>query len=152
MIRQDEFDWACKKLELIGQKLKLLSIVLLTATLMNWSMILSALGDAIYLGKSFTSLLSIIAAFMVFFLALLFDSLRKDGKAYYDEISGVLHANSKNSEMELNEGSIIARVAIRKFMNSYEIPLVPGKYGPGVLVILNLAIVVLWISSVFRGF
>lgn len=149
MIDKEELQWAFTKLESIGHKLKLVSSILLTATLLNLSLVFSTLGGALHLNGSFITSLSITVTFFVFFLALWFDALRKDGKSYYDEISGVMHATSKNNDYEIENSSIMARVAVRKFMNSYEIPLIPGKYGSGVLVVLNVMIIVLWVSLSF---
>lgn len=153
MIDNEELRWALSKLEKTGIQLKLVSSVLLTATLLNLSLVFAALGRAIYLNYSFITVLSVSITFTVFFLALWFDALRKDGKSYYDEISGVMHATSKNAEYdyEMKDNSIMARVAIRKFMNSYEIPLIPGKYGPGFLVILNIMIIVLWVAMSYTN-
>lgn len=152
MMDSDDLRHALKKLESIGQKLKLTSIVLLTATLLNLCLICASLGKIIYLGKYNVTLVSVVITFGVVFLALWFDVLRKDGKAYYDEISGVMHASSKNDNIGFLNESIVARVAVRKFMNSHEIPLVPGKYGPGVLVISNVMIIVLWITITFKDY
>lgn len=152
MIRQEELEWAYKSLESIGKKLKLLSTFLLTATLLNLSFVFAALGGALYLNRSAITSLAVVVTFMVFFLALWFDSLRKDGKSYYDEISGAMHANSKNDQVELESESIMARISIKKFMNSYEIPLIPGQYGPGVIVAINVMIIVLWVSLSFGSY
>ncbi len=146
----DELEWAYKRLELIGNRLKLVSLYLLTATVLNLSIIFCALGKVIYIYNPFVTVLTLIATFNVFFMALWFDTLRKDGKSYYDEISGVLHATSKNENNEFHDSSIMARVAVRKFMNSYEIPLIPGKFGPGLIVVINVLIVVFWATMSFN--
>lgn len=145
MIREDELEWAFKKLEFIGQKLNMLSTVLLTATMINFGLICSIFSRVISTPPSMITSVLMASTFSVFFLALWFDTLRKDGKSYYDEISGVLHANAKNMDMDIATDSIMARIAMRKFISSYEIPLIPGKYGPGAIFMINVIIVVFWV-------
>jgi len=151
MIDREEMEWAFRRLESIGQKLKLISTMLLTITLLNLSLVLSSTGRALYLNSTFVTFLSIVSTFFVFFLALWFDSLRKDGKSYYDEISGAMHTGYANERSDYGGESIMARVAIKKFMNSYDIPLVPGKYGPGVIVALNMIVIVCWVILTSSG-
>ncbi len=154
MIEREELEWALKRLEHTGQRLKITSITLLALSLLHISLVFSALSRLLYINSSGVTMLSITLTFAVFFLALWFDALRKDGKSYYDEISGVLHGASTKTEepREFKTDSLMARIAVRKFMNSYDIPLIPGKFGPGMLVLFNVLVLVMSVMSVSIGF
>lgn len=151
MIEREELEWALKKLEHTGQLLKITSITLLALSLLHISLVFSALSRLLYINSSGVTMLSIILTFAVSFLALWFDALRKDGKSYYDEISGALHGVSTvTGELEeLKIDSLMARIAVRKFMNSYDIPLIPGRFGPGILVLLNFMVLTISVAPPF---
>ncbi|MDV2960220.1 hypothetical protein RU080_00470 [Shewanella algae] len=139
MIAEEELRWALQRLENIGQRLKVLAFILLTFTLANIALMFSYFGQMFYLNHTMTAGLSMILTSVMFFMALYFDSLRKDGRSFYDEITGVLHQTSKmDSELSFRNDSIMARVSIKKFINSVDIPLLPGNSGPGLLILANV--------------
>ena len=147
MIDKKELEWALERLEHVSIKLKLISIFLLTLSLFNTSVIIlifSIINRILYINVNVnvnaTSifLFLMMLVFVIIFITLWFDILRKDGKSYYDEISGALHGTSVEEVHEFKIDSLMARIVIRKFINSYDIPLMPGKYGPGILVLWNI--------------
>ena len=143
MIDEDELTWALKHLERVSRRLKAVALMLLTLTLVNTAIIFSVSGGFIYINLSSVFGLSSAVTFMVFFLSLCFDSMKKDGRAYYDEITCALHQVSKIDNVgAFRQDSIVVKVAIRQFINSVDIPLIPGNLGPGLLVLLNIMVTI----------
>ncbi len=74
-----------------------------------------------------------------------FDDIRKEGDAYFEELSDELHG-ARLSKLEITEGSenstekfsLKARIIMRNYSNNSSIPLIPGKYGPGIMTGANL--------------
>lgn len=84
---------------------------------------------------------------IVFLSSLLFDLYRRKGKAYYDEITEEMHGKALNSNKSSDENdskSMEARLAMRQYMNAMDIPLLPGKYGPVIIIGLNIACVLIF--------
>lgn len=141
----EEFSWALTKLKRITIRLKMVSSVLLLLSLLNVSIILGALGRVVYLNSPSITVLGIFMIFMIFVASLLFDNLRKEGKSFYDEISGVSHAKTNDDIDHLRISSLELRIRLRSFMLAYDIPLLPGKHGPSLLLLLNIIIVIIWV-------
>jgi hypothetical protein len=77
--------------------------------------------------------------------ALIFDYLRKEGDAYFEELSDELHGAKisnkeeiKNSSPSDAEFSLGARIIMRNYSNCSSLPLIPGRYGPALIVGINL--------------
>lgn len=154
MIEIEELEWAFKKLDKIGITLKMISASLLTLSLFHGGLIISVITQLLYLGRREVTLLSMMMLVLIFFFSLWFDTLRKDGKSYYDEISGAMHGIDIEEEkhQEFKSDSIKARVSIRKFMNSYDIPLIPGKYGASILLLFNIFLLILSVMLINKNY
>ncbi|MFC1834043.1 hypothetical protein ACFL2Q_04830 [Thermodesulfobacteriota bacterium] len=79
----------------------------------------------------------------VFITGVCFDSIRRRGDVFFEAISNELHAGAaafleinKNYREEARE----SRILIRQFASASEVPLVPGKFGPGIMVLINVVL------------
>lgn len=75
-----------------------------------------------------------------------FDRIRRKGNTMFEEISEELHwkfRHAKQPDMDIPVAKEIPefyiRIILRSFATSTDMPLVPGKFGPLIYVILNLA-------------
>jgi hypothetical protein len=70
-----------------------------------------------------------------------YESLRKRGDALFEEISDELQWNvrteSKANPHTSDRPNLNARVALRSFARATDLPLIPGRYGPGIYATIN---------------
>ncbi len=73
---------------------------------------------------------------------ILFERRRKDGDAAFQELSNLLQGETFDQE-----GVLEIRVELRRFASASDLPLVPGKAGPGVYALIDLVLLVasMWI-------
>ncbi len=137
--------YALKTLEHISERLRHVSQVLIIITLFNLVVTMMAMSGMYRLFRaealvlSFSMIPIIFGIFAVMF-AFRFDSLRRDGDAYFEELSDELHGRKlkESNESYANDRSLKARVIIRRYSNASSIPLVPGKYGPASIAVINI--------------
>lgn len=141
----DEIEYALEKLDRISNNLRSYSLMLVTVTLANlvFTMLLMSGMYRAFKSESFgltISLFPIILAIFVVLIAFRFDVLRKDGDAYFEELSDEMHGKkiSEENESYKNSISLKARVIIRSYSNAASLPLVPGRYGPAILAATNI--------------
>jgi hypothetical protein len=77
-------------------------------------------------------------------LVIFYESYRKQGEALFEEISDELQwhirfvgDNEKRSTSDVRPG-LEARVVLRFFARATDLPLVPGRFGPAVYVMVNI--------------
>jgi uncharacterized protein YacL len=145
---------ALDSLQMITDKLKYIAQSLVVATVINLivtlliSMRITSLFESKLMEVNIT-LIPLICGLMVALLAFRFDSFRRDGDIYFEELSDELHANKLKSNSDRNELALKARIVIRRFTNAASLPLLPGKYGPALLLFINLLMSV-WAAQFFQ--
>lgn len=73
-----------------------------------------------------------------------YEILRKRGDALFEEISDELQWNIKRAVSTTEERPMLtARVALRSFARATDLPLIPGKFGPGLYATINFLLVFL---------
>lgn len=139
---------AITRLDRLCRQLRFYSILIIATTFVN---IINSFGIVFhdyYQLKIFNlslTLFLILFAFFVLIFALIFDYLRKEGDAYFEELSDELHGAKisnneevKNSSTSDAEFSLGARIIMRNYSNCSSLPLIPGRYGPALTVGVNL--------------
>jgi hypothetical protein len=108
---------------------------MLTATMMN---LVCASAVAVHSVMWFIALqVSAVLSVMVVFLAMIFEQLRRRGEIIYEEVTDDLHRFHRETEMD--RPRIAFRIALKNFATSMDLPLVPGRYGVSLYILLNLA-------------
>ena len=136
----DDVEWALAGMRRAGKRLTFVSVLLLSVTCFH-TLILAMLSSGLgFLARDGYMLLSAILTMAVFFGAIFFDSTRKHGKSYFDEMSGALHGHTSRfiEGGKKNHELLRVRVQVSQYFNTTDIPLVPGKFGPGIVLIFNL--------------
>lgn len=136
------------RLESKTNSMKFLGMIMLIVTTLNLltAMFMSRMlfsssdyGFGRPVNWAFASLLGV----TVLVAALRFDQLRREGETLFEVISDELHAktDSNYSDSEREQGkqiSIWAKYVLREFSRNSDVPLIPGKFGPGILCLVNL--------------
>jgi hypothetical protein len=158
---QDELRGGLSDLRYITRRLQRFGLIALVFTLLNFGALILSLSLR-YLPVGF--LTSILLAFYLPIFATLvsivsvvrYDSLRKRGDALFEEISDELQWNVRNDlnlKPTMAERPMLnARVALRSFARATDLPLIPGKYGPGIYATTNFVILFLtyYLVRIFR--
>lgn len=82
-------------------------------------------------------------------LIVFYESLKKRGEALFEEISDELEWDVRGSEgRQSAEGrpELRARIALRTFARTTDLPLIPGKYGPAIYAVLVIGILAVAMS------
>jgi hypothetical protein len=150
---------ALSKLELISERLRWSGRWLAYASAANMLGLIPLSTTALLLGVSgetwrqvFWSASAVFVMASVF-LAVRFESMRKSGDALFKEISDELQWYVRFQQKQVQEQAqrerpvIAARIVLRTFSESTDVPLVPGKYGPLGYVLINLAMLAYWIVA-----
>jgi len=154
-------EYATERLEFIARKLRFSSLLLIFSTSINILVVFTLMFYISRLGSKFTFFdpsmfptASIIITLIIIFLALIFDISKKNGNAFFEELSDELHKRkiSEKNESYKNNSSLMTRVIMRQFTNNMSLPLFPGPYGPTILVVTNLLLTTLsfWVILAFN--
>jgi hypothetical protein len=144
-------------LRYITLRLHHFGFVALIFTVLNFaSLILSLslryLPVGFFTGVFLAFYLPILATLLAMVGIVRYDTLRKRGDALFEEISDELQWNIRiESKQELTMAErpeLNARVALRSFARATDLPLVPGKYGPGIYATINFLMLLLSYSLV----
>ena len=148
-IKQSERKEALSKLEVLTNKLRFTSKLIMAFTFLGTFFAFAAVSIILYPYADFIKICLIIITIFSCITAILntlkFDYLRKEGDAYFEELSDELHGakilNEKDTTYLANNSedfSLKARIIMRNYSNSLSLPLIPGRYGPGVIAGVNL--------------
>lgn len=79
---------------------------------------------------------------MALISVILFERARKDGDGAFQELSNLF----QGEPVSVDEG-LAMRVELRRFAAASDLPLVPGKVGPGIYAAANLALLIasIWV-------
>ncbi len=138
----DEIMSVLDSLEYITQRLRQYAQILLMTTLINLvftMMVMSGMLHFLIRSVNISMLLVIFGIVAVMF-AFRFDILKRDGDAYFEEISDELHGKKLREDQYIHENkiSLKTRVIIRRYSNASSLPLIPGKYGPAIMAAINI--------------
>jgi len=92
---------------------------------------------------------SVISGLIALAIAVVYESWRKQGDALFEEISDELQWNIRGTRLLQDKSlaeerpALQARVILRAFARASDLPLIPGRLGPAVYVVVNLLIPVL---------
>jgi hypothetical protein len=105
------------------------------------------------------------ASFVVLLITAMFDSVRRQGRAVFEELVDELQWYSgteagrtnlpslPREASEIGRPSLGTRITIREFARSSDLPLIPGHFGPLLYCAGNVAIfviLVVWLRTVFK--
>lgn len=145
-IYHDEIGYALDKLENISAMLRHYAQMLVTTTLVNLVVTMLLLSGLYRVFRSeifalYFSIIPIMCGIFVVVLAFRFDVLKRDGDAYFEELSDELHGKKikEQNEAYKSDSSLKARVIIRRYSNAASLPLIPGKFGPAAIAAINIA-------------
>jgi hypothetical protein len=102
-----------------------------------------------------------VSALCALLLAVFFESRRKEGDVFFKEISDELQwyvrfgsheGGSSGSRAPEQRPDLHARLALRSFAQTSELPLVPGAYGPLAYALINIVSVALTAVSLLSLF
>lgn len=139
-----------RRLRKLTTRLRLLSMYVFVITLLNVAATLAMLAGARFISYQIMSVGELIAALTaVFFLSsllmiVIYESLRKSGDALFEEVSDELQWNVGYRGKEVNREAaeisppLDARIILRSFARTTDLPLVPGKYGPAIYAAVNV--------------
>jgi hypothetical protein len=91
----------------------------------------------------------LITAFIALVLAVHFETIRKRGDILFKEISDEIQWNLRFSDSESTDTAphkrpqFNARLTLRSFAQASDLPLIPGRYGPLMYVLIDLVSVLL---------
>jgi hypothetical protein len=147
-----ELENISRRLKHEGQLLAYLSVanfllsVLFNAFLLRWSYAASTLSELLLI-------LSALATLVALMLAVKFESKRKLGDVLFKEASDDLQWRSRFGDATASLGDrpdIGARIALRSFAETTDVPLVPGRFGPLIYLLFNLTGLVFYGLTGFR--
>nr|VFJ68049.1 MAG: hypothetical protein BECKFW1821C_GA0114237_101341 [Candidatus Kentron sp. FW] len=130
----------------ISGNMRITSMIIMLATIINVALTFVVMYGAMYrvsvlglYGGELIRMVEPVVMFTVFVVvaAFLFVFLKKRGDAYFEELSDELHASGA-SEPNRDEFSLSARIVMRSYSNYASLPLIPGRFGPGIIAGLNI--------------
>jgi hypothetical protein len=138
-------------LRYITRQLQRFGLVALTFTVLNFASLILCLSLRFLPIRGFTYIvlafyLPILTTVIAIFGIVRYDLLRKRGDALFEEISDELQWNIRKNlaaPTTTDRPELNARVALRSFARATDLPLVPGKYGPGIYGTINFVILFL---------
>ena len=114
-------------------------------TLANFMCLVIMVADITYVDPMVFVILSVFLTGGAIISVVLFDMHRKSGEALTDEISDELQWNMRSTSNEREEmrkrPPLDIRIALRGYLRATDLPLVVGKIGPPVYVLVNFIIV-----------
>jgi hypothetical protein len=156
----DDLRGSLSDLRFISKRLQRYGFIALIFTVVNFASLILTLS------LRFLPLGTLTTIFFAFYLPLIatvtalvaivrYDNLRKRGDALFEEISDELQWNVRQNLTETiarERPELNARVALRSFARATDLPLIPGKYGPGIYATINFVILFLsyYLVRLFR--
>nr|VFK57927.1 MAG: hypothetical protein BECKUNK1418G_GA0071005_100165 [Candidatus Kentron sp. UNK]VFK69734.1 MAG: hypothetical protein BECKUNK1418H_GA0071006_101832 [Candidatus Kentron sp. UNK] len=137
----EDRDQAISQLKRISRRMRAISMLMISMTMINIALTLGAIYG-ISISGLYTQELSLIVGAIIIFTAFAvlaafrFDFFKREGDAYFEELSDELHA-VKISEPD-DKSSFGARIVMRNYSNYSSLPLIPGRFGPGIIAGVNL--------------
>lgn len=154
-----------KELDFITARMRKIALIIFAFTLFNIFFPVFIFSGALYtlVTKVFTDreypygttnasiVIWIIILFMTLIMIYIYESFRKKGDVLFEEISDELEWNVKNHPE--NQGGnerpeINARISLRSFVKTTDLPFIPGKFGPAFYLVFNV-LIPLFIGSRF---
>lgn len=139
-----------RRLRVTASYLNMCAVFLLTCTVTHIAVVALSFSRSFYVyGVSDLPLVSVAIFITVTILALCFDVFRRRGDALYEAVSdGFKSAGSSSSSDSYLDEELMheARYSLRNFDKASDLPLIPGKFGPAVLVGSNLILLIFVIS------
>jgi hypothetical protein len=127
-----------KTMQTIAVRLRTLGLIILMLTLFNIGIIsASAIG---FMSRIFVLQISALIFVILVIQAVLFDQLRRRGEVIYGEITDAIHRS--RDEPRLERPQIWFRIALKNFALSMDMPLIPGRYGLSLYLLVNLGALV----------
>ena len=126
------------QMQRIALRLRYLGLAMLMVTMMNLG--LSAMAGVQLVMPFFALQVSTVLFVLVVMLAMLFEQLRRRGEVIYGEVTDELHRARSDASLEHPRMSF--RIALKNFATSMELPLIPGRYGASIYLLLNLGVIV----------
>lgn len=126
-------------LERISGRMRIVSVLIMLITLANMVLTLWTIHGISMSNLSDWSISENTAGVLFFTTAaviaiVLFDFLKRRGDAYFEELSDELHG-SKISDEDFSLG---ARIIMRSYSNHSSLPLIPGRFGAGIMAGANI--------------
>lgn len=125
-------------LQIIAARLRALGIIILMLTLFNIGIISSSAAG--FSSRIFVLQTSTLIFVILVIHAVLFDQFRRRGEVIYGEITDEIHRN--RDEPRLERPQIWFRIALKNFALSMDMPLIPGRYGLSLYLLVNLCALV----------
>ena len=125
--------------------LRVLGLQILLLTVLNLSGVL-AMTSHIFQNQRGVLLTSTDILIGVIVLSAAFhDAMRRRGDVLFEEVSNELHWGGKESSdvtgseaKHSDRPTLDARITLRSFAYASDLPLIPGKFGPGIYIVVNL--------------
>ena len=124
------------QMQRIAVLLRSLGLAMLLTTLFNLGVVaVAAVGPLPpFVGLQMSASLFVFAVLF----AMLFEQLRRRGEVIYGEVTDELHR--AHSDPQLERPRLSFRIALKNFASSMELPLIPGRYGVSLYLLLNLGV------------
>lgn len=124
------------QMQRIAVLLRSLGLAMLLTTLFNLGVVAVAAVRLLppFVGLQMSALLFVVAVLF----AMLFEQLRRRGEVIYGEVTDELHR--AHSDPQLERPRLSFRIALKNFASSMELPLIPGRYGVSLYLLLNLGV------------
>ena len=152
--QKDSLDTSLRRLDRLGAKLSKLGLQILTASIVNVGCLALLYMHSVLSAFWLAGVSVVVGGFTLVFSAV-YDLAKREGDALFEEISDELQwkiASASHSEVysrvEIDEidqhakarPELNARVVLRTFASSTELPLIPGRYGAALYVAINIFI------------
>lgn len=129
----------------ITNSLRILGTIILLATSLNVIFLLLVISKSQLFNEGMFYI-DLLITFINFVCIVFYENLRKRGEAIFEEISDELHWFIGYREKEPNNISqkrpeFQIRVLLRSFAKTTDLPLIPGKFGPAIYMVINIAII-----------
>lgn len=135
------------QMQSIAVRLRSLGLAMLLTTLCNLGLVAAAAVR--FLAPFFSLQMSAVLFVLAVLLAMMFEQWRRRGEVIYGEVTDELHR--AHSDPQLDRPRLSFRIALKNFASSMELPLIPGRYGVSLYLLLNLA-VLLFAFLAFREY
>jgi hypothetical protein len=151
-------------LDALTVRLRFLSIFVFTITLLNIASVLATIAlmkfrFSLLVAMNTTIIIVNASLFVISLLAIvMYESWRRRGDAVFEEISDEIQWNVGYRDRETSEKypdqspPIVARVMLRNFARTTDLPLVPGKFGPAIYAAVNVLSTFFLVFSAFSKF
>ena len=139
---------AVERLNSILSRLWLDGLVVVGATLLQLIIVLMIRFPLGFKPEFVTTVVSMVLAGAVLVTVVHHEYLRRLGDALFEEISDEFQRPMMKSVPEESEfgpppNDLDARVALRSFSSTADLPLIPGKFGPGIYALINIGLLIL---------